>query len=94
MQTFWIRTVVEALGTLLLIYMLIHEADLIVFEQDTARKFRETVNRMKYRIYWSVQDVKAIRRACKRQGITFRGFVILIWQERKGIKENESVQRF
>lgn len=67
-----VKTILEAVGTLFLIYMLIHEQDLIAFEQNAARKLRRAVNRVKYRICEAAQDVKAIRRACRRQNITAR----------------------
>lgn len=66
------KTLIEAAGTLFLIYMLIHEQDLIAFEQNAARKIRRTVNCVQYRIHEAAQDVKAIRRACNRQNITAR----------------------
>lgn len=81
-----LKTLLEALGTLLLIYMLIHEQDLIAFEQRTERKVRQAVNRIAYRAYWTVQDLKAIRRACKRQGITLRRFAVMLRQERKEVE--------
>ena len=52
------KTLLEAAGTLFLIYMLIHEQDLIDFEIRAGEKMR-SVRR----------DLKAIRRACRRQGI-------------------------
>ncbi len=67
-----VKTLFEAAGTLFLIYMLIHEQDLIAFEQNAARKLRRAVNRIKYKIYEAAQDAKAIRRACRRQNITVR----------------------
>lgn len=67
-----VKTLFEAVGTLFLIYMLIHEQDLIAFEQNAARKLRRAVNRIKYKIHEAAQDVKAIRRACRRQNITAR----------------------
>lgn len=70
------KTLLEAAGTLILIYMLIHEKDLIAFEQNAARKLRRAVNHAKYKIHEAVQDVKAIRRACRRQNITARE----LWQ--------------
>lgn len=70
------KTLLEAAGTLFLIYMLIHEKDLIAFEQNAARKLRRAVNHAKYKIHETVQDVKAIRRACRRQNITARE----LWQ--------------
>lgn len=69
-----VKTILEAVGTLFLIYMLIHVQDLIAFEQNAARKLRRTVNRIKYKIHEAAQDVKAIRRACRRQNITVREF--------------------
>lgn len=66
------KTLIEAAGTLFLIYMLIHEQDLIAFEQHAARKLRRAVNRIKYQVHEAAQDVKAIRRACRRQNITAR----------------------
>lgn len=69
-----VKTILEAVGTLFLIYMLIHEQDLIAFEQNAARKLRRTVNCVQYRIHEAAQDVKAIRRACRRQNITVREF--------------------
>lgn len=71
-----VKTILEAVGTLFLIYMLIHEQDLIAFEQNAARKLRRAVNRIKYKIREAAQDVKAIRRACRRQNITARE----LWQ--------------
>lgn len=53
-----IKTLLEAAGTLFLIYMLIHEQDLIDFEIRVGEKMR-SVRR----------DLRAIRRACRRQGI-------------------------
>lgn len=53
-----IKTLLEAAGTLFLIYMLIHEQDLIDFEIRIGEKMR-SVRR----------DLRAIRRACRRQGI-------------------------
>ncbi len=70
------KTLLEAAGTLFLIYMLIHEKDLIAFEQNAARKLRRAVNHAKYKIHEAAQDVKAIRRACRRQNITARE----LWQ--------------
>lgn len=70
-----VKTILEAVGTLFLIYMLIHEPDLITFEQNAARKLRRAVNRIKYKIHEAAQDVKAIRRACRRQNITAREFL-------------------
>lgn len=66
------KTILEAAGTLFLIYMLIHEQNLIAFEQNAARKLRRAVNRIKCKIHEAAQDVKAIRRACRRQNITAR----------------------
>lgn len=66
------KIILEAVGTLFLIYMLIHEQELIAFEQNAARKLRRTVNRIKYQIHEAAQDAKAIRRACRRQNITAR----------------------
>lgn len=71
-----VKTLLEAAGTLFLIYMLIHEQDLIAFEQNAAQKLRRAVSRAKYKIREAVQDVKAIRRACRRQNITARE----LWQ--------------
>lgn len=67
-----VKTLLEAAGTLFLIYMLIHEQDLIAFEQNAARKLRRAVYRIKYQIHEAEQDAKAIRRACRRQNITAR----------------------
>ena len=67
-----LKTLLEAAGTLILIYMMIHEQDLIAFEQNAARKLRRAVNRIKYKTHEAAQDVKAIRRACRRQNITVR----------------------
>lgn len=67
-----VKTLLEAAGTLFLIYMLIHEQELIAFEQNAARKLRRTVNCVQYRIHEAAQDAKAIRRACRRQNITAR----------------------
>lgn len=53
-----VKTLLEAAGTLFLIYMLIHEQDLIAFEIRIGEKMRSVR-----------QDLKAIRRACRRQGI-------------------------
>lgn len=53
-----IKTLLEAAGTLFLIYLLIHEQDLIAFEIRVGEKLRSVR-----------QDLKAIRRACRRQGI-------------------------
>lgn len=66
------KTLLEAAGTLFLIYMLIHEQDLIAFEQNAARKIRRAVKRITNEIHEAAQDVKAIRRACRRQNITAR----------------------
>lgn len=52
------KTLLEAAGTLFLIYLLIHEQDLIAFEIRVGEKMRSVR-----------QDLKAIRRACRRQGI-------------------------
>ena len=52
------KTLLEAAGTLFLIYLLIHEQDLIDFEIRVGEKMR-SVRR----------DLRAIRRACRRQGI-------------------------
>lgn len=52
------KTLLEAAGTLFLIYMLIHEQDLIDFEIRVGEKMR-SVRR----------DLRAIRRACRRHGI-------------------------
>lgn len=52
------KTLLEAAGTLFLIYMLIHEQDLIAFEIRVGERLREVR-----------KDLKAIRRACRRQGI-------------------------
>lgn len=71
-----VKTILEAAGTLILIYMMIHEQDLIAFEQNAAKKLRRAVNRIKYKIHEAAQDVKAIRRACRRQNITARE----LWQ--------------
>lgn len=53
-----IKTLLEAAGTLFLIYMLIHEQDLIDFEIRVGEKMRS-----------ARRDLRAIRRACRRQGI-------------------------
>ncbi len=52
------KTLLEAAGTLFLIYMLIHEQDLIDFEIRVGEKMRS-----------AQRDLRAIRRACRRQGI-------------------------
>lgn len=52
------KTLLEAAGTLFLIYMLIHEQDLIDFEIRVGEKMRSLR-----------RDLRAIRRACRRQGI-------------------------
>lgn len=52
------KTLLEAAGTLFLIYLLIHEQDLIAFEIRVGEKMRSVR-----------KDLKAIRRACRRQGI-------------------------
>lgn len=67
-----VKTLLEAVGTLFLIYMLIHEQDLIAFEQNAAKKMRRAVKRITNKIREAAQDVKAIRRACRRQNITAR----------------------
>lgn len=82
----------ELLGIGTILCLAVHEADLIAFEQRTTRKLRAAANRLTYRIYWTVQDVKAIRRACRRQGITFRGFIVLLWQERKERRNEKNRQ--
>lgn len=67
-----IKTLLEAAGTLFLIYMLIHEQDLIDFEIRVGEKMRSVR-----------QDLKAIRRACRRQGIGAGAFCkMLITKER------------
>ena len=62
-----IKTLLEAAGTLFLIYMLIHEQDLIEFEIRVGEKMR-SVRR----------DLRAIRRACRRQGIGIGKFCKMI----------------
>ncbi len=71
------KTILEVLGTLVLVCMLVQQ-DLIAFEERTEQKVRRIVSRMEDRIYWTVQDLKAIRRACKRQEITARDFLRMI----------------
>ncbi len=71
------KTILEAAGTLVLVCMLVQQ-DLIAFEERVAQKVRCAVNRMEYQIYCTVQDIKAIRRACKRQEITARDFLRMI----------------
>ena len=67
-----IKTLLEAAGTLFLIYMLIHEQDLIDFEIRVGEKMRSVR-----------QDLKAIRRACRRQGIGAGAFCkMLVTKER------------
>lgn len=67
-----IKTLLEAAGTLFLIYMLIHEQDLIAFEIRIGEKMRSVR-----------QDLKAIRRACRRQGIGAGAFCkMLVTKER------------
>lgn len=66
------KTLLEAAGTLFLIYMLIHERDLIAFEIRVGEKMRSVR-----------QDLKAIRRACRRQGIGAGAFCkMLVTKER------------
>lgn len=67
-----IKTLLEAVGTLFLIYMLIHEQDLIEFEIHVGEKMRSVR-----------KDLKAICRACRRQGIGAGAFCkMLITKER------------
>lgn len=67
-----IKTLLEAAGTLFLIYMLIHEQDLIAFEIRVGEKMRSVR-----------KDLKAIRRACRRQGIGAGAFCkMLVTKER------------
>ena len=61
------KTLLEAAGTLFLIYMLIHEQDLIDFEIRVGEKMR-SVRR----------DLRAIRSACRRQGIGVGKFCKMI----------------
>lgn len=61
------KTLLEAAGTLFLIYMLIHEQDLIDFEIRVGEKMR-SVRR----------DLRAIRRACRRPGIGIGKFCKMI----------------
>lgn len=62
-----IKTLLEAAGTLFLIYMLIHEQDLIDFEIRVGEKMRSLR-----------RDLRAIRRACRRQGIGAAKFCKMI----------------
>ena len=61
------KTLLEAAGTLFLIYMLIHEQDLIDFEIRVGEKMRSLR-----------RDLRAIRRACRRQGIGAAKFCRMI----------------
>ncbi len=71
------KTILEVLGTLFLVCMLVQQ-DLIAFEERTEQKVRRIVNHMEHQIYCTVQDIKAIRRACKRQEITARDFLRML----------------
>ncbi len=74
----FLKTILEAAGVLLIVHMVIHEQDLIDFEIRLGERIRAAAKRAQHRLVRTVQDLKAIRRACRRQGIGAGRFLRLL----------------
>lgn len=81
---------------MLLVAGMFFEDRLIAFEERLLLKLDKVCERIaavaadRYRARRAyIRDAKAIHRACKRQSITFRRFVAMLWEERRILNANE-----